>query len=78
MAGPLFTRKNKKSWILMFTCAAKRAGFFQLLTSASTHTFMTFRRFLDRKDKFSTANSDNGFNFVETNSYLKQLDYIVE
>ncbi|XP_055951562.1 uncharacterized protein LOC129987627 [Argiope bruennichi] len=51
MAGPLFL-KDKKSWVLIFTCAVYRAVHFELVTAASTDVFlMAFRRFVSRRGR---------------------------
>ncbi|XP_055948250.1 uncharacterized protein LOC129981435 [Argiope bruennichi] len=50
MAGPLFL-KDKKSWVLIFTCAVYRAVHFELVTAASTDVFlMAFRGFVSRRE----------------------------
>ncbi|XP_055924398.1 uncharacterized protein LOC129956503 [Argiope bruennichi] len=75
MAGPLFL-KDKKSWVLIFTCAVYRAVHFELVTAASTDVFlMAFRRFVSRRGRCTTIYCDNGSNFVGAANYLKQLDW---
>ncbi|XP_055936883.1 uncharacterized protein LOC129966480 [Argiope bruennichi] len=75
MAGPLFL-KDKKSWVLIFTCAVYRAVHFELVTAASTDVFlMAFRRFVSSRGRCTTIYCDNGSNFVGAANYLKQLDW---
>ncbi|XP_055944482.1 uncharacterized protein LOC129975444 [Argiope bruennichi] len=76
MAGPLFLKEDKKSWVLIFTCAVYRAVHFELVTAASTDVFlMAFRRFVSRRGRCTTIYCDNGSNFVGAANYLKQLDW---
>ncbi|XP_035217865.1 uncharacterized protein LOC118191170 [Stegodyphus dumicola] len=76
MAGPLFLKESRKSWVLIFTCAVYRAVHFELITAASTDAFlMAFRRFIARRGRCTVVYCDNGSNFVGAANSLKQLDW---
>ncbi|XP_055944623.1 uncharacterized protein LOC129975585 [Argiope bruennichi] len=76
MPGPLFLKEDKKSWVLIFTCAVYTAVHFEIVTAASTDVFlMAFRRFVSRRGRCTTIYCDNGSNFVGAANYLKQLDW---
>ncbi|GFY16477.1 integrase catalytic domain-containing protein [Trichonephila clavipes] len=76
LAGPLFTRDGGKVWIVLYTCAIYRAIHLELVSSLSTECFMlSLRRFIARRTRPETIYTDNGTNFVGTNSELKNLDW---
>ncbi|XP_035227011.1 uncharacterized protein LOC118199302, partial [Stegodyphus dumicola] len=60
VAGPLFLKESRKSWVLIFTCAVYRAVHFELITAASTDAFlMAFRRFIARRGRCTVVYCDN-------------------
>ncbi|GFS52317.1 integrase catalytic domain-containing protein [Trichonephila clavipes] len=72
LAGPLFTRDGGKVWI----CAIYRAIHLELVSSLSTECFMlSLRRFIARRTRPEIIYTNNGANFVGTNSELKNLDW---
>ncbi|GFX09235.1 uncharacterized protein TNCV_1068211 [Trichonephila clavipes] len=76
LAGPLFIRDGGKVWIVLYTCAIYRAIHLELVSSLSTECFMlSLRRFIARRTRPETIYTDNGTNFVGTNSELKNLDW---
>ncbi|GFV06812.1 integrase catalytic domain-containing protein [Trichonephila clavipes] len=76
LAGPLFTRDAGKVWIVLYTCAIYRAIHLELVSSLSTECFMlSLRLFIARRTRPETIYTDNGTNFVGTNSELKNLDW---
>lgn len=76
LAGPLFLKNGSKTWIVLFTCAVYRAVHLELLTSLSTDNFLlAFRRFIARRGRPEIVYTDNGSNFVGTNSLLKMIDW---
>ncbi|GFX46050.1 putative RNA-directed DNA polymerase from transposon X-element [Trichonephila clavipes] len=76
LAGPLFTRDGGKVWIVLYTCAIYRAIHLELVSSLSTECFMlSSRRFIARRTRPETIYTDNGTNFVGTNSEFKNLDW---
>ncbi|GFU90782.1 eukaryotic translation initiation factor 3 subunit H [Trichonephila clavipes] len=76
LAGPLFTRDGGKVWIVLYTCAIYRAIHLELVSSLSTECFMlSLRWFIARRTRPETIYTDNGTNFVSTNSELKNLDW---
>ncbi|GFX42835.1 putative RNA-directed DNA polymerase from transposon X-element [Trichonephila clavipes] len=76
LAGPLFTRDGGKVWIVLYTCAIYRAIHLELVSSLSIECFMlSLRRFIARRTRPETIYTDNGTNFVGTNSELKNLDW---
>ncbi|XP_035227536.1 uncharacterized protein LOC118199725 [Stegodyphus dumicola] len=77
MAGPLFLKESRKSWVLIFTCAVYRAVHFELITAASTDTFlMAFRRFIACRGRCTVVYCDNGSNFVGAANSLKDWNRI--
>ncbi|XP_035208130.1 uncharacterized protein LOC118182845 [Stegodyphus dumicola] len=76
LAGPLFLKNGSKTWIVLFTCAVYRAIHLELLTSLSTDNFLlAFRRFIARRGRPEIVYTDNGSNFIGTNSLLKMIDW---
>ncbi|GBN05766.1 hypothetical protein AVEN_26100-1, partial [Araneus ventricosus] len=76
LCGPLILRDGTKSWIVLFTCAVFRAGHLELVTSLSTENFiLALRRFISRRGRPSTINSDNGTDLVGTSNELKNIDW---
>ncbi|XP_035205954.1 uncharacterized protein LOC118180984 [Stegodyphus dumicola] len=74
LAGPLYLREGSKAWIVLYTCAIYRAIHLELVTSLSTETFIqSLRRFIARRGRPYVIYSDNGTNFVGTNSVLGKL-----
>ncbi|XP_035233801.1 uncharacterized protein LOC118205619 [Stegodyphus dumicola] len=67
---------GSKTWIVLFTCAVYRAIHLELLTSLSTDNFLlAFRRFIARRGRPEIVYTDNGSNFIGTNSLLKMIDW---
>ncbi|GFT12753.1 integrase catalytic domain-containing protein [Trichonephila clavipes] len=76
MADPLFLKENKKSWVLIFTCAVYRAVHFELVTATTTEAvLMAFQRFVSRRGRCSTVYRDNGTNFGGAANALRLLDW---
>ncbi|XP_035219186.1 uncharacterized protein LOC118192350, partial [Stegodyphus dumicola] len=76
LAGPLYLREGSKAWIVLYTCAIYRAIHLELVTSLSTETFIqSLRRFIARRGRPYVIYSDNGTNFVGTNSVLKKVNW---
>ncbi|GFX71487.1 uncharacterized protein TNCV_2694751 [Trichonephila clavipes] len=76
MAGPLFRKENKKSWVLIFTCAVYRAVHFELVTATTTEAFlMAIRRFVSHRGKCSSVYCDNSTNFGGAANALRLLDW---
>ncbi|XP_035211824.1 uncharacterized protein LOC118185963 [Stegodyphus dumicola] len=76
LAGPLYLRERSKAWIVLYTCAIYRAIHLELVTSLSTETFIqSLRRFIARRGRPYVIYSDNGTNFVGTNSVLKKVNW---
>ncbi|XP_035205614.1 uncharacterized protein LOC118180658 [Stegodyphus dumicola] len=77
LAGPLFLKngiENVDRFIYM--CAVYRAIHLELLTSLSTDNFLlAFRRFIARRGRPEIVYTDNGSNFIGTNSLLKMIDW---
>ncbi|XP_035215816.1 uncharacterized protein LOC118189340 [Stegodyphus dumicola] len=75
LAGPLYLREGSKAWIVLYTCAIYRAIHLELVTSLSTETFIqSLRRFIARRGRPYVIYSDNGTNFIGTNSVLKKVN----
>ncbi|GFT16107.1 integrase catalytic domain-containing protein [Trichonephila clavipes] len=69
MAGPVFLKENKKSWVLIFICAVYGAVHFELVTATTTEAFlMAFRRFVSRKGRYYC-------NFEGAANALRLLDW---
>ncbi|GFY01822.1 integrase catalytic domain-containing protein [Trichonephila clavipes] len=78
LAGPLHLKDRRKGWIVLFTCAVFRAVHFELITSFSTAAFLqSLRRFISRRGRPTIIYSDNGTNFVGSNSALNSIDWDV-
>ncbi|GFV69566.1 integrase catalytic domain-containing protein [Trichonephila clavipes] len=78
LAGPLHLKDRRKSWVVLFTCAVFRAVHFELITSLSTAAFLqSLRRFISRRGRPTIIYSDNGTNFVGSNSALNSIDWDV-
>ncbi|GFX36198.1 integrase catalytic domain-containing protein [Trichonephila clavipes] len=76
LAGPLFTRDGGKVWIVLYTCATYRAIHLELVSSLPNECFvLSLRRFIARRTRLETIYTNNGTNFVGTNSELKNLDW---
>ncbi|XP_075559900.1 uncharacterized protein LOC142591457 [Dermacentor variabilis] len=76
-AGPLNTKdqgNNRKSYIVIFTCAVTRAIHLELVTDMSTSNFlMAFRRFISRRGVCRVIFSDNARTFQRASKDLKRL-----
>ncbi|XP_070384802.1 uncharacterized protein [Dermacentor albipictus] len=76
-AGPLNTKdqgNNRKSYIVIFTCAVTRAIHLELVTDMSTSSFlMAFRRFISRRGVCRVIFSDNARTFQRASKDLKRL-----
>ncbi|GFU98910.1 integrase catalytic domain-containing protein [Trichonephila clavipes] len=78
LAGPLHLKDRRKGWVVLFTCAVFRAVHFELITSLSTAAFLqSLRRFISRRGRPTIIYSDNGTNFVGSNSALNSIDWDV-
>ncbi|GFX42342.1 integrase catalytic domain-containing protein [Trichonephila clavipes] len=78
LAGPLHLKDRRKGWVALFTCAVFRAVHFELITSLSTAAFLqSLRRFISRRGRPTIIYSDNGTNFVGSNSALNSIDWDV-
>ncbi|GFW95047.1 integrase catalytic domain-containing protein [Trichonephila clavipes] len=78
LAGPLHLKDRRKGWVVLFTCAVFRAVHFELITSLSTAAFLqSLRRFISRGGRPTIIYSDNGTNFVGSNSALNSIDWDV-
>ncbi|GFU73608.1 integrase catalytic domain-containing protein [Trichonephila clavipes] len=78
LAGPLHLKDRRKGWVVSFTCAVFRAVHFELITSLSTAAFLqSLRRFISRRGRTTIIYSDNGTNFVGSNSALNSIDWDV-
>ncbi|KFM74861.1 hypothetical protein X975_18449, partial [Stegodyphus mimosarum] len=72
VAGPLYLKKGKKAWILLFTCAV----YLELIESLSINGFILgLRRFIARRGCSRIIYSDNGTNFVGTENLLGSIDW---
>ncbi|XP_035227368.1 uncharacterized protein LOC118199581 [Stegodyphus dumicola] len=64
------------STLILYTCTIYRAIHLELVTSLSTETFIqSLRRFIARRGRPYVIYSDNGTNFVGTNSVLKKVNW---
>ncbi|XP_031340893.1 uncharacterized protein LOC116169002 [Photinus pyralis] len=71
--------KTSKSYLCLFICFVTKAVHLELVTSLTAESFiMTFRRFASRRGKPSHVYSDNGTNFVGSNSLLKDLSLFLK
>ncbi|GFU31946.1 integrase catalytic domain-containing protein [Trichonephila clavipes] len=78
LADPLHLKDRRKGWVVLFTCAVFRAVHFELITSLSTAAFLqSLRRFISRRGRPTIIYSDNGTNFVGSNSALNSIDWDV-
>ncbi|GFW62653.1 integrase catalytic domain-containing protein [Trichonephila clavipes] len=78
LAVPLHLKDRRKGWVVLFTCAVFRAVHFELITSLSTAAFLqSLRRFISRRGRPTIIYSDNGTNFVRSNSALNSIDWDV-
>ncbi|XP_055941739.1 uncharacterized protein LOC129971787 [Argiope bruennichi] len=76
LAGPLYLKDEKKTWVCLFTCAVYRAVHLELLSGISTDTFLlALRRFVARRGRCSVIYCDNGTNFIGANNLLRSLDW---
>lgn len=63
-----------KGYVCVFVCFCTRAIHLELVSSATTASFMqALRRFIARRGAVNTIWSDNGTNFVGANNFLKQI-----
>ncbi|GFY51423.1 integrase catalytic domain-containing protein [Trichonephila inaurata madagascariensis] len=78
LTGPLYLKDKRKGWVVLFTCAVFRAVHFELITSLSTAAFLqSLRRFISRRGRPTIIYSDNGTNFVGSNSALNSINWDV-
>ena len=76
LAGPIYLKGGKKSWVCIFTCAVYRAVHFELLHALSTPSFlMALRRHIGRRGRPSVIFSDHGKNFEGLNNRLERLNF---
>lgn len=63
-----------KGYVCVFVCFCTRAIHLELVSSATTISFMqALRRFIARRGTVDTVWSDNGTNFVGANNFLGQI-----
>ena len=76
-AGPIKYQKNgreKKSYIVLYTCSLTRAVFLDLLPSLETREFIkSFKRLVARRGRPSVIYSYNGLTFVAASKWLKSV-----
>jgi hypothetical protein len=76
LAGPLFIKKGKKAWIVLFTCAVYRCVHLEIVKRLSTDAFLeAFQRFTCRRGRPTVVYSDNGTNFVGLVNLWKAMDW---
>ncbi|GBM26101.1 hypothetical protein AVEN_12857-1 [Araneus ventricosus] len=74
-AGPLYLKRNQKSWIVIYTCAVFRAIHLELTTSITESFLQSFRRYVARRGRPSIVYSDNGTNLVGVNNLIKRINW---
>lgn len=80
-AGPVTIRsalgrlpKLAKAWIAVFVCLVTRAIHLELVSDATTQSFLAaLRRMIARRGMVSEVISDNGTNFVGANNYIRDV-----
>ncbi|XP_071044575.1 uncharacterized protein [Parasteatoda tepidariorum] len=76
LAGPLYLKNGKKSYIVLYTCAVYRAIHLELVTLLTTEAFFqSLRRFIARRGRPSVIYSDNGTNFVGAQKILYSIEW---
>lgn len=66
--------KITKTWISIFVCLATRAIHVELVSDASTETFIAaLRRMVARRGRVSEIIFNNGGNFVGANNFLRDI-----
>ncbi|UYV75141.1 hypothetical protein LAZ67_12002621 [Cordylochernes scorpioides] len=72
-------RKTEKGYICLFVCFVTRAVHLELVTDASTPTFMSaFKRFVARRGHCTRLYSDQGTNFVGAARQLRLCFYLAQ
>ncbi|UYV67771.1 hypothetical protein LAZ67_5001937 [Cordylochernes scorpioides] len=72
-------RKTEKGYICLFVCFVTRAVHLELVTDASTPTFMSaFKRFVARRGHCTRLYSDQGTNFVGAARQLRSCFYLAQ
>ncbi|UYV85114.1 hypothetical protein LAZ67_X004615 [Cordylochernes scorpioides] len=72
-------RKTEKGYICLFVCFLTRAVHLELVTDASTPTFMSaFKRFVARRGHCTRLYSDQGTNFVGAARQLRSCFYLAQ
>ncbi|UYV61943.1 hypothetical protein LAZ67_1007130, partial [Cordylochernes scorpioides] len=72
-------RKTEKGYICLFVCFVTRAVHLELVTDASTLTFMSaFKRFVARRGHCTRLYSDQGTNFVGAARQLRSCFYLAQ
>ncbi|UYV75506.1 hypothetical protein LAZ67_13000424 [Cordylochernes scorpioides] len=72
-------RKTEKGYICLFVCFVTRAVHLELITDASTPTFMSaFKRFVARRGHCTRLYSDQGTNFVGAARQLRSCFYLAQ
>ncbi|UYV69239.1 hypothetical protein LAZ67_6002942, partial [Cordylochernes scorpioides] len=72
-------RKTEKGYICLFVCFVTRAVHLELVTDASTPTFMSaFKRFVARRGHCTRLYSDQGTNFVGAARQLRSRFYLAQ
>lgn len=80
-AGPLYITtarkrgvRSQKAYICVFVCLVTKAVHIELASDLSSATFLdAFKRFLSRRGPCYFIYSDNGTNFIASQSFLKEL-----
>jgi len=76
LAGPLVLKCGKKVWVVIYTCAAYRGVFLDVVSSISSEEFLeSLEKFTLSIGRPSTMYSDNGTNFVGARNLKKKVNY---
>ena len=77
-AGPLMYRaknkKERKAYILLYTCSLTRAVYLELLPTLEMDVFIrSFKKFVARRGRPTKVYSDNGSTFVGAANWLRKV-----
>lgn len=79
--GPLYCRENsdpkkeKKAWVVLFTCMSIQAVHLELVNDMSTQNFLgALRRFIARRGKPNSIFSDNALQFKMSKRVLEEAE----
>ena len=74
LAGPIMTKENSKSYIMVFVCFATKAIHIELVTDLSKKScIMTLKRFIARRGLPEKLFSDNRTNFIRARNDLMKI-----